>query len=554
MSRYSGDEKYTPYNRGIDREGSDFLNNETKNMADTLGYRWDIGEDGQFYCVFKCAGGNRKRNRAMRLAFFPLSLPILLTLLGTAPTFGQADDFTAVRAGVAFDRPLREWDGFGFNYVETAHSYDMEKFKQEYGGFSLLDEREKQEIIELVFGDGGLRVGLVKMFLGANHQKAPHGPYDHESTTGHMRYFVKEGLRTTRRRGGDLKIITTLYGPPGFMTLQKADRGRDLDPAFKEQLALYMIDWVKFLREKEQLPVKYLSLHNEGGDWHRWNQEGFTEYAGHDYNLYWPPEQINEFVKMMPPLLKKHGLADVGITPGEPSNWYRFSAWGLAHALANDKEAVESLGLITSHGFYRGTYGAWFGEHNSITNDLLRAQRPGLHSWVTSTSWAEMDADFVKQIHGNIYTSKVNAIIPWAGIQRPPHWVKGDPNPGSAIRVAEDGTYEVRRGYYYYKQVSACAGQPGMAVAETFAMDSEIAVIGFSQNETDHPDSFVVLNLGKENRKVAVEISGSASASFEAIRTTDDGEQYRSLSTYDLRDGILTLQAPGRSATTFFGK
>jgi hypothetical protein len=164
-----------------------------------------------------------------------------------------------------------------------------------------------------------------------------------------------------------------------------------------------------------------------------------------------------------------------------------------------------------------------------------------------------MDAEFIKQIHGNIYTSKVNAIIPWAGIQRPPHWVKGDPNPGSAIQVAEDGTFKVRRGYYYYKQVSR-AGQPGMAVAETFAMNSEMAVIGFSRNETSHPDSFVVINLGKGNRKVAVEVSGSESASFVAFRTTDDGEQYKSLGTYDLQDGVVTLKVPGRSATTFFGK
>ncbi|MFZ5831692.1 MAG: hypothetical protein ACOY3P_16520 [Planctomycetota bacterium] len=481
------------------------------------------------------------------------SVLLMLVCIGTGQAWGQARDFTAVRAGVAFDRPIRAWDGFGFNYVETAHTYDMEKFNQEYGGFSLLDEEEKQEIVRLVFGKDGLGVGLVKMFLGANHQREPHGPYDHESTTANMRYFVREGLKLTRQRGDDLTIITTLYGPPGFMTKQKADRGRDLDPAFKEQLALYMIDWVKFLKEKEQLPVKYLSLHNEGEDWHRWNQSGFTERPNHDYNLFWPPEQVVEYLKLMPPLLKQHGLGDVGITPGEPSNWYRFAAWGIAPLIARDKEAVRNMGLITSHGFYRGTYGPWFGEHNSIANDLFREQKPELHSWVTSTSWSQMDADFVKEIHGNIYTSKVNAIIPWAGIQRPPHWVGGDPNPGSAITVNEDGTYEVRRGYYYYKQVSR-AGQPGMAVVETFAMNSEVAVIGFSGEGTDNPDSFIVIHLGKKPREVAVEISGSRSQVFEAFRTTDEGEQYRPAGEHRVENGAVLVRAPGRSVTTFLGE
>ena len=244
--------------------------------------------------------------------------------------YGQANDFRAVRAGVHFDRPIRDWDGFGFNYVETAHTYDMQQFAQEYGGFSLLDDREKQEIIGLVFGEDGLKVGLVKMFLGANHQAKLHGPYDHRSTTANMRYFVKEGLKLTRQRGDDLQIITTLYGPPGFMTLQKVNRGRDLDPACRDQLALYMVDWVRFLKQQEKLPVKYLSLHNEGEDWHRWNQQGLTVKASHDYNLYWPPEQVSAFLKLLPRVLAEQGLADVKVTNGEPSNWYRFSAWGYA--------------------------------------------------------------------------------------------------------------------------------------------------------------------------------------------------------------------------------
>jgi hypothetical protein len=41
---------------------------------------------------------------------------------------------------------------------------------------------------------------------------------------------------------------------------------------------------------------------------------------------------------------------------------------GYADFLASDPEAVENLALITSHGFFRGTYGHWFVEHNSYTN------------------------------------------------------------------------------------------------------------------------------------------------------------------------------------------
>ena len=473
----------------------------------------------------------------------------------------QALDFTAIQARVDFSRTLQKWDGFGFNYVETAHTFDMNEFNQEYGGFSLLNEKQKQEIIDMVFGEEGLKVGVLKMFLGSNHQTEAGGPFDHRFTTENMRYFVREGLELTRAGGRELEIITTLYGPPGFTTRQKVNRGRDLDPAFRDAVADYMVDWVKFLREEEKFPVKYISLHNEGEDWRRWNQQGITVDEGHDYNMYWPPEQVTDFVKLMPGKLRAAGLFDVEVTPGETTNWYRFGTWGYTEAFLQDQEAMNKLGLITSHGFYSGNYGRWFGEHKSTGIDRLRKERPELHAWVTSTSWSKMDAFNIKEMHGNIYTAKVNAIIPWAGIQRPPHWVGGDPNPGSAFTVSEDGQYKVRPGYYFYKQITR-AGQPGMKVAEATAMDSETAVIAFASNGTGNPDAFIVTNINKDDQKIAISVSGTKATVFEAFRTTkapgsgldETQENYKALGTFELKDGMVVFEAPAGSVTTFFAK
>ncbi len=485
------------------------------------------------------------------LAVLLLSLTLFLA---PPPAAAQDLDFTAVRAEVDFSDILRPWDGFGFNYVETAHTYDYDKFRQEYGGFSLLSEADRQRIVDMVFGPDGLKVGLVKMFLGANHQLAPGGAFDHERTTQWMRYFVREGLKKTRADGRDLTILTTLYGPPGFMTQQKANRGRDLDPAFADDLVRYMVDWVKFLRDKEKFPVKYLSLHNEGEDWRRWTQAGLTDNPGHDFNLFWPPEQVTSFLERLPPALTAAGLADVGVTPGETSNWYRFGWWGYARAIAADPRALQAMALITSHGFYNGNYGRGFGEHQSMGTDLLRAKRPDLHAWVTSTSWSKMDARNIKEMHGNIYTAKVNGIIPWAGIQRPPHWVNGDPNPGSAFQVAEDGAWQVRRGYYFYKQITR-AGQPGMGVASTSAMDSEVAVIGFASNGSANPDAVIVANIANEPRKIRLAVRGAKAAQFHAFRTTEDeSDLYRDIGVVPLTDGALLLEAPAGSVTTFFAQ
>jgi hypothetical protein len=382
-----------------------------------------------------------------------------------------------------------------------------------------------------------------------------------------MRYFVREGLKKTRAWGGDLEIITTLYGPPPWATEQQFLRGRDFNPDMKDALATYMVDWVRFLRQEEGFPVKYYSLHNEGEDWWRWPSDGKNGNIGHghDYNMYWPPELVVEFIKYVTDKLDREGLGMVGVTNGEPTNWYRFSTWGYADALYRDEEALQKLGIISSHGFYSGGYQSrWFGPHTSQGIALLREKRPMLKAWVTSTSWSNMDSRNIKEMHGNIYDSQVNGIIPWAGIQRPGKWVGGDPNPGSAFTVHEDGTYTVRRGYYFYKQVTQ-AGQPGMAVARTMSMDSQVAVIGFASNGTDNADAVVVVNWSGDAKKIALRISGTASTGFEGFRTTegdrdsdgdliDNGEKYNSLGTVNLMGDLLVFDAPAGSVTTFFGK
>jgi hypothetical protein len=476
-------------------------------------------------------------------------------LLFASAIQAQYPIFKGCPVTVDFSKNLRTWDGFGFNYVETAQTIDYTKNPTDYGGFSLMTEKSREEVINLVFGDEGLKVGLVKMFLDPFQQKEQGGAYDHETTTANMRMFFRRGLEKTRSRGDDLTVITTLYGPPAYMTLQKTLRGRDLDPAHKVDLANYLVSWAKYLKEKEKFPIKYVSLHNEGEDWERWPWDGKDGNigSGHDYNMYWPAEQVTDFLKFTRPMLDKAGLKDVWITNGEPTHWYRFSFWGHADALAEDKEALKNLGIITSHGFYTGGYdNRWYGSHTAVGSAMLRAIRPELHAWCTSTSWSKMDAKFVKEIWGNIYEAQVNGLIPWAGMQRPPLWVGGDPNPGCAINVNEDGTYVVRPGYYFYKQVSR-AGQPGMGVAHTISMDSEIPVIAFSSNGTKNKDAFVVVNTSTSKEKpVVVNVKGTSSKKFQAFRTNGEDEKYSDVGEYELVNGEMIYTAPKNSTTTFF--
>ena len=307
--------------------------------------------------------------------FAAACLLVALVAIGQAPTPSPAE------AEVHFDQKLQDWDGFGVNYVETSSTRDYQRNPQEYGGFSTLTEKQRQEILEMIFGPDGLKPGTVKMFLDPLQEgmtDADKGKFDHETTTKWMRYFVREGLRITRARGGDLQIVTCMYGPPAWATKQKFLRGRDLDPNEKQDLAQYMIEWVKYLRDHEKFPVKYLSLNNEGDGFNRWPADGSTSGEGSngdpspDYNMWWPPAQVVDFLRFMRPMMDQQGLQDVGLTPGETSNWPNFNSW-YAYAIADDPVAMKNIGLITTHDF--GAVGA---KTPSLGADLLRLQRPDL--------------------------------------------------------------------------------------------------------------------------------------------------------------------------------
>ncbi len=470
------------------------------------------------------------------------------------------------RARIDFAKPIRKWDGFGLNYVEACQSRDYDAEPQDYGGFDILGEDDRRRVIEASFGPDGIRPGVVKMFLDPYHQpvEPPRdrlddpvidpAAYDHVRTTGSMRRFVRDGYALLREQGLDMEVIVTLYGPPAWMTRQRFVRGRDLDPACRVALAKYLVAWAKYLRDVEGLPVRFVSLHNEGEDWIRWPNDGSTAGGqNHDYNLFWPPEQVVDLIKLTRRVLDANGLHDVGVSPGETSSWTRFERWGYADAIADDPEALDALGLVTSHGFYGGIYHKqklitdWCGDWRSTGLDILHARKPSLHSWVTSTSWAGMNAGFVWELMQNIYAAKSHAVIPWACIQRSRLWTGGDPNPGTAFRVHDDGSLTLEPGYYYYRQATR-AGRHGMNVCRATINASTGGVIGFARGESNHPNAAVLINGGDRDRSVTVELLNGGRR-FLATRTSPQAQD-ENLGVIELRQGAAVLDMPSDSVTT----
>lgn len=495
----------------------------------------------------------------------PFGWAVATFLLGSLVAVGQAPPRPPADAAVHFGQKLRDWDGFGVNYQQAVNIKDYNENRrrpQDYGGLSTLSERQRQEILDMVFGPDGLKPGLGKMFLDPLHEgmtEADKGNFDHETTAKWMNYFFAEGLRRTRARGGDLSIVTTMWCPPPWMTKSKVVSGRDMDPEQKEEVAKYMIDWVKFLRDHEKIPVKYVSLHNEGEGLNRWPVEGGAHRGGAsaDYNMYWPPSQVVDFLQFMRPMMDREGLQEVGLTPGETSNWAAFGSMGYAYALYADPIALKNMALVTSHGFVRP------GSTNSLGVDLLRLRRPELHAWTTSMNSAPGgDNIWIDAVRRNIYDAKVNGIIPWCVVASDP-WPGGVEDPdrnswnswvGAAIWVDGKGSYTVETGYYLFKHVFR-AGQPGTAVAEVSSSDENIGLIAFARNGTQNPDALVINNLSDRNRDVAIRVTGTDARTFDAFLTDPARRlKYDPMGTVSLTDGALKCIVPGRSVITFFAK
>ncbi len=479
-------------------------------------------------------------------------------------TFACDREDNMFRVDVNFGRTLQNWDGFGVTYVEAAQTHDPAANPQDYGGLSMMSEEDQRFVLNAVFGDEGLHPSLAKIFITPFGQQNPpetlpdsktpldSTAYDFGAQSAGMSRaiaFQQEGLRLTRARGDDLVMLATLYGPPAWMTVQKAFRGRDLAPDCRDALANYLVAAARFCRE-QGLPIQYLSLHNEGESWRRWNAAGYTDNWNHDYNYLVTPELAADLLARVAQTISRAHIERLGVAPGEASNWTVFSQWGYPSAIENNPAALEALELITSHGFY-GTDRYWPGDWRSAGIDRLRERKPGLKAWVTSASWGKMDVFFLWEIFHSIYSAKINGYIPWACIQNHSQWSGGDPNPGTAILVDDNGQPSLTKGYYFYKQAT-WAGPSGASVVDTWTNDSVVCLIGFGPGKGRDCENMVLLNIANEETAVTIRVHNARSRSFAMYRTSDT-EQFAPLGACPAENGAMSLTVPPRSATTLIG-
>jgi len=96
------------------------------------------------------------------------------------------------------------------------------------------------------------------------------------------------------------------------VTKEKIILAKDLNPALALECGEYLVSWAKFLTS-QGFSVKYISLHNEGE-----NPGRYPAKPSQDYDMWWPPNQIVEFLVFLRGMLDRDGLTNVGMIRFSP--------------------------------------------------------------------------------------------------------------------------------------------------------------------------------------------------------------------------------------------
>lgn len=439
-------------------------------------------------------------------------------------------------ASVDFSKTLQVWHGFGVNYVETAQTRDYGQWPQDFGGFSKLTEAQRQEFMDALYGPEGLGLALHKIFLDPWGQASADAQYEFERTSKWSRYFLREAMQRTKAQGRELRVLTTLYGPPAWATKQKKLLARDFDPAQADALARYMAAWVKFLKDKEGVQVEFLSLSNEAKDATFFTDDGMGPKGNSDYNLAWKENEMIDMMRRMRVL-----LPEIGFTPTEPTGWDGANYYPFTRT----KELCDALGIVAAHSF---------GRSDQWGPDFVKKaleKKPGLPVWTTSHDWRKGGVDFALHTHSQIYTVGVNGIITWQVSKDLSEWRPAPKNPNAAI-MQKDGSLALAHPYHFLKQMSRAA-QPGMAVAQAKADHEKLRLMAFASNGTRHPNALVLINSGESAASLHVAIAGTSAALWQARRTSETGDQWRALDPIKPRqDQSIVTELPARSVTTLF--
>lgn len=264
-----------------------------------------------------------------------------------APDEGQEDQLINLYPQVRFQC----LEGFGGAVTDSAGYV-----------FSLMDEKQKQEMVQQYFGKSSMNYGLVRIPIDSCDFSLEHYEADSDESDANFERFSFERVEkyilplldaAEKAHGGKLEIMLSPWSPPVYMkTNAERNHGGKLKPEYRKRWAEYICRYIEEYRSRGYRVGK-LTIQNEPKAVQTW-----------DSCIYTADEEKAFIRDYLWPSLEKHHLTDIELYIWD-HNKERAFEW--AETII-DRETDHMIAGIAFH---------WYSGDHFEALELIQKQFPG---------------------------------------------------------------------------------------------------------------------------------------------------------------------------------
>ncbi|MDZ7371229.1 MAG: T9SS type A sorting domain-containing protein [candidate division KSB1 bacterium] len=385
-----------------------------------------------------------------------------------------------------------------------------------YGGFA--NWYNSPEFVDLLLNDLGLtilRTNVPPSLEAVNDDNDPnHFNWDgftihaggDESFSRRIDYLKAVTAR------GDVKIISSVWSPPGWMKKsgQTAGKREDAPDPYSTDCALrddmfqefaeFICAYLLLMKRVAGIEVYAVSLQNE---------PAFEE--PYDSCVY-SPEKLANLIEVVGARMEREGLSAKIFTPEDLG--YHARVMSFVRAGMNNAAARKYIGANAVHGYaLDGKTGQ--GYQANQWRELYEAGAPyGIPLWMTETSGYSNDwqgaLKMAQSIHFALYYGRISAWLHWA-LSVPENNPAAFPYGLILGRDIKTARYNVSKQYYKFIR-------PGMVQRQSSSFDEDVLIVSFQDPATDRW-AIVLINRGKPIKKIRLMGEGLPQ-SFTMYRTS----------------------------------
>ena len=387
-----------------------------------------------------------------------------------------------------------------------------------YGGFA--QWKNRPEFVDLVVNDLGLsivRTNIPPTLESVNDDDDPHHfnwdafRFYNDGGDGEFPGDRIDYLKSLQA-AGDVKIISTVWSPPGWMKKSgQASGKREAAPDpettdcaliddMMDEFAELIVAYIKLMKQEADLDIYAVSLQNE---------PAFEEPY---HSCVYSPEKLRDLVKTVGRRFQEEDIGAM-IFAAEDLGWHD-RVMRFINANMDDPEARQYIGRNAVHGYaLDGKTGR--GWQASQWQELYQAgAQHGIPLWMTETSGYANDYDGAMQlaqaIHFGLYYGKISAWVWWTLSVS-----KGNPDshPYGLILGLDEKTVRYYASKHFYKFI-----RPGMQQIASSSFDRDILVVAFQHPENGRT-TIVLINRGDTTKAFSLHADGLPTE-YEMYRTS----------------------------------